>query len=120
MQTLVPILACIPSHKPLLTNKIYICLQTSSYCRGDPIFTLADNNDLQIVCGEYSIESPDPEALSPEREAVLDIKEFVNHPDYQPNGARGVGGPLEGNDISVYFVDATNFTMGKNCFISQR
>ena len=71
-------------------------------------------DDLQIVCGEYSIESPDPEAQSPEREAVLDIMEFINHPDYQPNGARGVGGPLEGNDICVYIVDGKNLTLGRS------
>ena len=94
-------------------NKIFIAnIQISSYCRGDPIFTLADADDLQIVCGEFSVESPEPEFLSNEREAVLDIKKIINHPDYRPNGDPGVGGPIEGSDICVYIVDQSEFTMG--------
>ena len=89
--------------------------QTSSYCRGDPIFTLAEPSDLQIVCGEYSVESPEPEITSPETEVVLDILEIINHPDYKPNEEPGVGGPIEGNDISVYKVQDSNFRMSKYC-----
>jgi len=89
------------------------CVKTSSYCRGDPIFTLAEPSDLQIVCGEYSVESPEPEITSPETEVVLDILEIINHPDYKPNEEPGVGGPIEGNDISVYKVQDSNFRMTK-------
>ena len=60
------------------------------------------------------MESPEPEVLSGEGEQVLDILKIINHPDYQPNQDPGVGGPLEGNDISVYIVDDSQFKMGKN------
>ena len=45
---------------------------------------------------------------------MLDILKIINHPDYQPNQDPGVGGPLEGNDISVYLVDDSQFKMGNN------
>jgi len=89
------------------------CRNTSSYCRGDPIFTLAEPSDLQIVCGEFSVETPEPEISSNEIEIVLDILEIVNHPDYKPNEGPGVGGPIEGNDIAVYKVNDSLFKMTK-------
>jgi len=89
------------------------CRNASSYCRGDPIFTLAEAEDLQIVCGEFSVESPEPEIISGEGEVVLDILKIINHPDYKPNEGPGVGGPIEGNDISVYVVDDSEFKLVK-------
>jgi hypothetical protein len=50
--------------------------------------------------------------LSGEGEQVLDILKIINHPDYQPHQDPGVGGPLEGSDISVYIVDDSQFKMG--------
>ena len=79
--------------------------------------------DLQIVCGEFNIESPQPENLSVENERVLDIKRIINHPRYKPNRGPGEGGPIEGNDICVYLVEESNFYMGnyhstlKLCYI---
>ena len=93
--------------------KVIILFQTSSYCRGEPIFTLAEPSDLQIVCGEHSVQSPEPEITSPEHERVLDILEIINHPDYKPNEAPGVGGPIEGNDLAVYKVMDSQFRMSK-------
>ena len=50
--------------------------------------------------------------MSFEREAVLDIKKIVNHPDYKPNEGLGVGGPIEGSDICIYITDQSEFRMG--------
>ena len=97
------------------TRLMLLSYQTSSYCRGDPIFTLAEADDLQIVCGEFSVESPEPEVTSDEKETVLDILKIINHPDYKPNQEAGTGGPIEGNDISVYIVDDSQFEMGNTC-----
>ena len=60
------------------------------------------------------MESPEPEIISGEGEVVLDILEIINHPGYKPNEGPGVGGPIEGNDISDV-VDDTNFKLGDDC-----
>ena len=65
------------------------------------------------------MESPEPEIISGEGEVVLDILEIINHPGYKPNEGPGVGGPIEGNDISVYVVDDTDFTLGNHCLSKQ-
>ena len=78
---------------------------------------MAEAEDLQIVCGEFSVESPEPEIISGEGEVVLDILKIINHPDYKPNEGPGVGGPIEGNDISVYVVDDSEFKLGNNYYL---
>ena len=55
--------------------------------------------DVQIVCGEWDI-GPIGERLSVEREVVLEVTNYTNHPDFDIR--RGV---IAGGDISVYFVD---------------
>ena len=55
--------------------------------------------------------------ISDEEETVLDILKIINHPDYKPNQEAGIGGPIEGNDISVYIVDDSEFIMS-NTFIT--
>ena len=74
-------------------------LQTSSYCQGNPTLQEALPTDLQIVCGEWSIEEI-PEQFSFENELVLNILNITNHPAYDPQL-----GPIGGNDIGVYHVD---------------
>ena len=64
------------------------------------------------MCGEFNIESPQPEILSIEKERVLDIKRIINHPKYKPNRGPSEGGPIEGSDICVYLVEESNFNMG--------
>ena len=63
------------------------------------------------------MESPEPEIISGEGEAVLDIIKIINHPEYKPNGDPGIGGPIAGNAISVYIVDDTNFKLGTYMFL---
>jgi len=76
------------------------CRNSSSYCRGNATLKEASPRDLQIVCGEWSIEEV-PEAFSFENELILDVIRFTNHPSYDPGE-----GPVGGFDISVYHVDS--------------
>ncbi|XP_023338751.1 uncharacterized protein LOC111709340 [Eurytemora carolleeae] len=57
----------------------------------------ADPIDLQIVCGEFSLELA-PETYSKENERVLQIEKITNHPKYL------LGYPALGFDIAVYHV----------------
>ena len=108
----------------------YSSFQESPFCTGTPIFTLAEPNDLLIVCGEFS---SDVEILkfSKEPEQVFQISRITNHPNYQPNRVTklhntkyfliihllniqdgiGQGGPIDGYDIAVYHV-TTEFKLG--------
>ena len=71
---------------------------------------LADERDLQIVCGEWSLQiGPENSNFkmpgnaeykhTPETEVVLDIEKIILHPDYSPQK-----GQIGGNDICVYHV----------------
>ena len=57
----------------------------SPYCTGHPINTLAEPEDLVIVCGEFN-SGVQIVSQSGEPEQVFTIKKIVNHPDYKPNG----------------------------------
>ncbi|XP_023349486.1 uncharacterized protein LOC111718191 [Eurytemora carolleeae] len=78
------------------------CRDTSSYCgpnKGENAeLRPALKEDLQIVCGEFSLELT-PEEFSQEEEVVLKIEKITNHPRYDESK-----GPIEGFDISVYHV----------------
>merc|ERR1711971_1172176 len=66
---------------------------------------------MGIVCGEFD-SGVEIIRNSVELEQVFNIKRIVNHPNYQPNrDGIGQGGPIEGNDISVYHVETT-FKLG--------
>ena len=56
----------------------------SPYCVGRPIFTLAEPEDLEIICGEFNTDVEIIEN-SEEPEQVFRIKKIINHPNYQPN-----------------------------------
>ena len=60
---------------------------------------LADESDLEIVCGEHNIGGL-PEQISRETEVILKIERIINHPEYTKEN-----GPINGYDISVYLVD---------------
>ena len=49
-----------------------------------PIFTLAEPDDLVVVCGEFN-SGVEIIELSKEPEQVFTIKKIVNHPHYKPN-----------------------------------
>lgn len=102
---------CRPQNNPSTCNFDVNDRKKSPYCIGRPIFTLAEPDDLEIICGEFSTDVEIIED-SEEPEQVFRIKKIINHPRYQPNRA-GIaqGGPIEGHDISVYHVE-TNFKLG--------
>ena len=76
-------------------------LKTSSFCGFEPELRKAFASDLQIVCGEHNIGDI-PEAISSEKEVVLDVLKFTNHPQYNQSK-----GPIQGHDIAVYHVNDT-------------
>ena len=80
-------------------------MQESSYCGLHPILVSAKPSDLQIVCGEHSLQIK-PEVNSDENEVVLQIDRIVNNPRYTPGTSDDEGadlkGPYAGFDIAVY------------------
>ena len=72
--------------------------QTSSFCGENPEMTLTPVADLQVVCGEFSIEEA-PEQLTPEEEVVMEVSSFTNHPLYDP-----AKGPIGGYDLAIFKV----------------
>ena len=80
-------------------------LQESSYCGSKPILVPAEPLDLQIVCGEHSLQIK-PEVNSDEKEVVLQIDRIANNPRYTPGTSNDMGadlkGPYAGFDIAVY------------------
>ena len=62
---------------------------------------MANPADLNIVCGEWNIDSQ-PELFSVENEVVLPVLKIINHHGYSEEE-----GPGAGNDIAVYYVDDT-------------
>ena len=95
-----------------MPTKFYLT-QDSSYCTENAQLTKALPNEMQIVCGEYSLIEQ-PEKFSVENEVVLEILEIVNHEDYDP-GKPGEErkGPYNGSDIAVYKVNAEKLKLKK-------
>ena len=56
---------------------------SSPFCTGYPINTLAEPEDLVIVCGEFN-SGVQIIGQSEEPEQVFTIKKIVNHPHYNP------------------------------------
>ena len=76
----------------------YFIFQKSPFCTERPIFTLAEPDDLVVVCGEFNSGIEIIE-LSREPEQVFTIKKIVNHPHYQPN--RVITKKLQCLEISI-------------------
>ena len=55
----------------------------SPFCTGTPINTLAEPEDLVIVCGEFD-SGVQIISQSYEKEEVFTITKFTNHPNYNP------------------------------------
>ena len=72
----------------------------SPFCIGRPIFTLAEPDDLEIICGEFST---DVEIIdnSKEPEQVFKVKKIINHPRYQPNRVRKI--------VFIFIIDGYHF-----------
>ena len=56
---------------------------SSPFCTGSPINTLAEPEDLVIVCGEFN-SGVQIVSQSEEHEQVFTVKKIVNHPHYNP------------------------------------
>ena len=87
------------------------------FCGQGSVLQLATSQDLQIVCNIPSQEAL-PQGIGYPDAIIFDILEVRNHPNYKPltQGSQS-GGPIEGNDISVYIVNDTNFTNMNSSFI---
>ena len=57
--------------------------KASPFCTGGPINTLAEPEDLVIVCGEFD-SGVQIISQSFENEEVFTIKKITNHPRYNP------------------------------------
>ena len=107
----------------------------SPFCTGSPINTLAEPEDLVIVCGEFN-SGIQIMSQSEEPDQVFTVKKIVNYPHYNPKRVCfayvcyiqkaaffqegiGEGGPYEGNDICVYHVE-TDFLLGDDVEIDGR
>ena len=55
----------------------------SPFCTGSPINTLAEPEDLVIVCGEFN-SGVQIISQSEEPDQVFTVKKIVNYPDYKP------------------------------------
>ena len=61
--------------------------QPSPFCTGQPVFTLADPEDVVIICGEFNSgveilkESWEPEQL-------FTVTKIIQHPNYKPTTVR--------------------------------
>ena len=55
----------------------------SPFCTGQPVFVLAEPEDVVIICGEFNsgIEIIN-ESWEPEQ--VFTVKKIIQHPDYKP------------------------------------
>ena len=104
----------------------------SPFCTGQPVFVLAEPEDMIIVCGEFN-SGTEIINESWEPEQIFTVKKIIQHPDYksttvrkinlysyyhfdftQADIGRGSGGPIDGNDIAVYHVDHNGFLLGQN------
>ena len=74
--------------------------EKSPFCTGRPVFTLAEPEDVDIICGEFDTGEGDHKKIflknisnsgiqlldaSLEPEQVFIVKKIINHPFYQPN-----------------------------------
>ena len=55
----------------------------SPFCTGSPINTLAEPEDLVIVCGEFN-SGVQIISQSEEPDQVFNVKKIVNYPHYNP------------------------------------
>ena len=82
----------------------YVCQgssSSSSYCTENAQLTKAEPDEMQIVCGEFSLLK-EPEMFSEENEVVLEIRKIINHEQYDPGQPRKEPrGPYRGGDIAV-------------------
>jgi hypothetical protein len=79
--------------------------QDSDFCGISPKLTLAAPSDLQIACNLTNTDLV-PKGISPLTTILLSILKIINHEKYNQSV-----GPIGGYDISVYFVNDTNFKM---------
>ena len=73
----------------------------SPFCTANPIFTLAEPDDLEIICGEF-YSGVEIIQNSVELEQVFKVVRFTNHPSYTPN--RRVR-----NGIPLYFISLIDY-----------
>ena len=59
----------------------------SPFCTGQPVFVLAEPEDVVIICGEFNsgIEIIN-ESWEPEQ--VFTVTKIIQHPDYKPTTVR--------------------------------
>jgi hypothetical protein len=91
-----------------LEDKNQFSCKNSDFCGKDPKLILAEPGDLQIACNLTNLETV-PKGISPLEIILLNIEKIQNHENYDPTI-----GPLGGYDISVYFVNDTDFKMNKD------
>ena len=89
-------------------KSIFSCI-TNDFCGQNSTLQLATSQDLQIVCNTRTLEFL-PDGAGYPNVTILRIKEIRNHPNYLPlNKEYQNGGPIDGYDVSVYFVDDGSF-----------
>ena len=86
----------------------------SPFCIGRPIFTLAEPDDLEIICGEFSTDVQIID-ISKEPEQVFKIKKIINHPRYQPNRVSRADSicTLEGQ---LFQIQSAVYSLGSNVY----
>ena len=59
----------------------------SPFCTGQPVFVLAEPEDVVIICGEFNsgVEIIN-ESWEPEQ--VFTVTKIIQHPDYKPTSVR--------------------------------
>ena len=68
-------------------HKYFFHVKASLFCRGSPVFSLAEPSDFIIICGEFNSgveilrESSEPEQL-------FTVTKIIQHPDYKPTTVR--------------------------------
>ena len=67
----------------VLHNAVKGAGRSSPFCTGSPINTLAEPEDLVIVCGEFN-SGIQIVGQSEEPEQVFIVKKIVNYPHYNP------------------------------------
>ena len=85
------------------------CASNTTLCGTDPQVTEIPVENLEIVCGEWSIGDTAPEEDGEEFNVPMDVEEVVRHPEYDL-----VKGPGGGSDIAVFKVNGLESILEEN------